>query len=136
LDADRRCETRVNAQLLLPSAVGQLGRNAPTITELKMQFWYEEVWAEESGGSDFQEVATIDFQETLPVLVETWLTQVTQQGSNGSAYVLITSYVQNGNPINGEWHSINGNGISSVTFRLTVKNCRAYATCRALAIDE
>lgn len=102
-----------------------------------MQFWYNsDLLAQNSDGSDFQEVATIDFGQALPVLVETWLTQVTQQGSNGSAYVQIISYVQNGNPINGEWRSINGDGISSVTFRLTVKNCRAYATCRALAIDE
>jgi hypothetical protein len=103
---------------------------------LKTQFWYGERLAQESGGSDFQEVDTIDFGRPLPVLVETWLTQVTQQGGDGSAYVQIISYVQNGNPINGEWHTINGDGISSVTYRLTVKNCRAYATCRALAINE
>jgi hypothetical protein len=101
-----------------------------------MQFWYSELLAQESGGSDFQEVATIDFEQALPVLVETWLTQVTQQGGNGSAYVQIISYVQNGKPVNGQWHTINGNGISSVTYRLIVSNCRAYATCRALAIDE
>jgi hypothetical protein len=62
---------------------------------------------------------------------------VTQQGGDGSAYMLIRSYVQNGNPVDGRGqHTISGDGISTVTFSLTAKNVRTYGTCRVLAINE
>ena len=44
-----------------------------------MQFWYRELLAQESGGNDFVEPATIDLGGKYSVLIESWLTQVTQR---------------------------------------------------------
>jgi hypothetical protein len=100
-----------------------------------MQFWYEHIWAEESGGSPFTETFTADFPST-DVLVTCALQQVNQQGLNGKAQIAITSYVQNGSPFNGSWQILNGNNITSVTFSLTVTNALAQGTGLVLAINE
>jgi hypothetical protein len=100
-----------------------------------MQFWYEDIWAEESGGSNFSETFTVNIPSTN-VLVMCALQQVNQQGGNGQAQMAITSYVQRGSPFNGSWQILNGNGITSVTFTLTVNNARAQGTGLILAIDE
>ena len=92
-----------------------------------MEFWYEEIWAEESGGQSFSETATIDIPPST-VLVSCALQQVDQQGSGGLAKMAITQYVRYGNPHNGDWQMINGDGITSVTFALTVNNARAQGT--------
>jgi hypothetical protein len=60
-----------------------------------MQFWYEHIWAEESGGSPFTETFTADFPST-DVLVTCALQQVNQQGLGGKAQIAITSYVTTG----------------------------------------
>lgn len=100
-----------------------------------MQFWYEDIWAQESGGSPFTENETVNIPPTA-VLVTCALQQVNQQGSNGQAQMAITSYVQNGDPHNGSWQIINGDNITSVTFSLTVNNARAQGTGLILAINE
>jgi hypothetical protein len=58
-----------------------------------MQFWYDDIWAEESGGNNFSETFTINIPSTS-VLVTCALQQVNQQGNNGQAQMAITSYVQ------------------------------------------
>lgn len=100
-----------------------------------MQFWYDDIWAEESGGSPFSETFTADIPST-DVLVTCALQQVNQQGGGGQAQIAITSYVQNGDPHEGSWQILNGNNITSVTFTLTVVNARAQGTGLILAINE
>jgi hypothetical protein len=99
-----------------------------------MQFWYNWKWAEATNET-FTEVFTIDIPST-DVLIECWVTQVNQQGSNGQADIAITNYVQNGDPYSGSWPILNGNNITSVTFTLTVNNARATGVGRILAINE
>ena len=100
-----------------------------------MQFWYDDIWAEESGGNPFSETFTIDLPATA-VLATTSLQSVKQQGSNGQATIAITQYVQNGDPHEGNWQNVNGNGVTSVTFTLTVVNAYAQGLGLILAIDE
>ena len=100
-----------------------------------MQFWYEQIWAEESGGQPFTETFTADFPSTF-VLVTCALQQVNQQGLGGQAQIAITSYVQNGSPVNGSWQILKGDNITSVTFSLTVSNAAAQGTGLVLAINE
>jgi hypothetical protein len=92
-----------------------------------MEFWYEYIWAEESGGSNFSEVKTVNIPSSS-VLVTCALQEVNQQGGGGQAEMAITQYVQNGDPHEGSWQILNGDGITSVTFALTVNNARAQAT--------
>jgi hypothetical protein len=92
-----------------------------------MEFWYEEVWAEETGGNTFSETKTINIPPSS-VLVSCALQQVNQQGGGGQARMAITQYVQHGDPHEGHWQMVNGNGITSVTFALTVNNARAQGT--------
>jgi hypothetical protein len=92
-----------------------------------MAVWYEEIWAEESGGNNFAETATVDIPSSN-VLVSCALQQVNQQGGGGQAKMSITQYVQNGNPHAGNWQMVNGDGITSVTFALTVNNTAAQGT--------
>jgi hypothetical protein len=92
-----------------------------------MAFWYEEIWAEESGGHNFSEVKTVNIPSNS-VLVSCALQEVNQQGGGGQAKMAITQYVQNGDPHEGNWQMINGKGITSVTFALTVNNAAAQGT--------
>jgi hypothetical protein len=102
-----------------------------------MQHWTQVLLAEETGGSDFRETATINIPSIDYALADCWLNQVTQQGSNGSAYIQITSYVAGGDPYNGNWQYIDSaKAVTSVTFTLTVSNARAYGICRVLNINE
>ncbi len=96
-----------------------------------MHAWYKTIWANESGGSDFTESATVDIPST-DVLVMCFLQQV----SGYSARVAITSYVEKGDPYSGSWQIMNGNDVTSVTFALTVNNCTAQAVGLILAINE
>jgi hypothetical protein len=99
-----------------------------------MQFWYEDIdaWAV---NETFAETATVDIPAT-DVLVTCALQQVGQLGSNGQAQIAITQYVENGDPHEGSWQTVAGNGITSVTFTLTVNNARAAGTGLILAINE
>ena len=92
-----------------------------------MKFWYEEVWAEEVGGNNFSETKTVNIPSSS-VLVSCALQQINQQGGSGKAQMAITQYVENGDPHEGNWQMIHGNGITSVTFALTVNNARAQGT--------
>ncbi|HEY1795984.1 MAG TPA: hypothetical protein VGG57_07680 [Stellaceae bacterium] len=92
-----------------------------------MSFWYEEIWAEESGGHNFAETATVNIPSSS-VLVSCALQQVNQQGGGGQARMAITQYVQDGDPHEGNWQIVNGSGITSVTFALTVNNAAAQGT--------
>jgi hypothetical protein len=92
-----------------------------------MAFWYEEIWAEESGGTNFAETATVNIPSSS-VLVSCALQQVNQQGGGSQARMAITQYVENGDPHEGNWQMINGKGITSVTFALTVNNAAAQGT--------
>jgi hypothetical protein len=100
-----------------------------------MQFWFQVLLGDDRTGHDQHTVETINIPST-PVLAECYLNQVTQQGSNGSAYIQITSYVDSGDPHNGNFQIIQGTAVTSVTFTLTASNTRAFGVGRILAIDE
>jgi hypothetical protein len=99
-----------------------------------VQFWYDDInaWAV---NESFSETFTIDLPATA-VLVTCGLQQVGQLGTNGQAQIAITQYVEDGSPHEGSWQILNGNGVTSVSFTLTVNNARAQGTGLVLAINE
>ena len=99
-----------------------------------MQFWIQNINAF-AVNETFAETFTIDLPAT-DVLVTCALQQVGQIGTNGQAQIAITQYVENGSPLEGSWQSLSGNGVTSVTFSLTVNNARAQGTGLILAINE
>ena len=99
-----------------------------------MQFWMDNINAF-AVNETFSETLTINLPAT-DVLVTCALQQVGQLGSNGQAQMAITQYVQEGTPREGSWQSLSGNGVTSVTFSLTVNNARAQGTGLVLAINE
>jgi hypothetical protein len=92
-----------------------------------MKFWYDEIWAEEIGGSSFSEIRTVNIPSNR-VLVSCALQQVNRQGGDGKAKMSITQYLQNGDPHEGSGQMVHGNGITSVNFALSVNNARAQGT--------
>jgi hypothetical protein len=99
-----------------------------------MQFWYEVIVAS-AVNTTITEKETANIQST-DALITCALQEVNQQGTNGQATIAITEYVQNGTPHEGSWPVVNGNGITSVTFTLTVTNAKAVGTGLILAINQ
>jgi hypothetical protein len=101
-----------------------------------MQFWYQELWADNSGESPFSETGRIELPST-DVLVLCGLQQVNQlESEEGQAQIAVTKYVQDGDLHEGSWPILQGNNITEVIFTLTVVYASAQGTGLILAINE
>jgi hypothetical protein len=98
-----------------------------------MQFWYDTIWAEESGGNNFTETFTVNGIDA-PILAQCYLQEV---NGGGNSKISITAYVSGGTPHeNIDLQVLQGNEVTSVTFTLLVNNASARGVGMVLAIDE
>jgi hypothetical protein len=100
-----------------------------------MQFWYETLFAFETGGNNETITRTVNLPST-DVLVFCSLQQFNGNGGSPQAQMYINQYVANGDPSEGNWQTINANNVTSVSFTLTVNNARAQGLGLILAINE
>jgi hypothetical protein len=90
-----------------------------------MALWSEWLAANETGGSNFTEKATVNLGGSFNVYASCALSKFSATGGSPQAEMLITEYVQNGTPHEGSFNEVIGNGISSLTVALTVNNANA-----------
>ena len=90
-----------------------------------MALWTEWVSANETGGHNFTETATVNLNGSDSVCASCALSKFNGNGGSPQAETFISGYVQSGRPYSGSWNDLYANGISSITVSLTVNNATA-----------
>ncbi len=89
-----------------------------------MALWTEVIEIDKTAGS-YTGSEVLNLGGEYNVFASCALSKFNATGNAPQAEIFISSYVQNGSPVNGSWSELYGNGISSITLSMTATNVKA-----------